>query len=238
MASPVSPGRTYRVREFAALAGVTVRTLHYYDRVGLLKPRRTRASYRVYSDSDLPRLQQIVVLKFLGLPLSEIAAALKSTSRFDAALKSQRFTVKRKRAYLDAVQHMLDELEAPSRNWTDLASCVRELTPFRPREGSTERQKLDEALRLVGERRKALDVTLEEYELNRDLRLAIARGDTPDTEAGRALVARWRAAINRFVGGDPALRDALAVVTQRRRPASDPAYHAFFDRAIHSRQQS
>ena len=229
---PSSSDRTYRVHEFAVLAGVTVRALHYYDRVGLLKPRRTRASYRVYRDSDLPRLQQIVVLKFLGLSLGEIAAASKSEARLDAALKTLRFAVRRKRAHLDAVLHMLDELETPARDWTDLASFVRDVTPPGPREGSSERQKLDEALRLLAERRKALNVTLEEYELNRDVRSAIARGETPDTPAGRALVSRWRASIDRFIGGDARLRNAFTLVMGRQRPASDPAYREFFDRAL------
>jgi DNA-binding transcriptional MerR regulator len=50
----------YRVRAFAELAGVTVRALHHYDRLGLLKPRRTAAGYRVYTTADLPTLEQIV----------------------------------------------------------------------------------------------------------------------------------------------------------------------------------
>ena len=227
--------RTYHVREFAALAGVTVRALHYYDRVGLLKPRRTRAAYRVYRDSDLPRLQQIAVLKFLGLSLSEVASALKSDARLESVLKTRRFVFKRKRAQLDVALHLLDELEAPSRDWADLASFVRELAPSSAREGSLERQKLDEALRLLGERRKALDVTLEEYELNRDVRLAIARGETPDTPAGQALIGRWRASIDRFIGGDPRLREALTFAMDNRRAPSDPAYRSFFDRAFAER---
>ena len=52
------------------LAGVTVRTLHHYDRLGLLRPAgRTAAGHRLYADRDLARLQQIVTLKFIGLPL-------------------------------------------------------------------------------------------------------------------------------------------------------------------------
>lgn len=62
-------GRTYRAREFATLAGVTVRTLHHYDRLELLKPRRTRAGHRVYSARDLESLEQIIALKFIGVPL-------------------------------------------------------------------------------------------------------------------------------------------------------------------------
>src|SRR6059036_742529 len=71
--------RTYRAQEFAELAGVTVRTLHHYDRLGLLKPSyRSDAGYRLYSQSDLARLEQIVVLKFLGLRLKSIGRLLKS----------------------------------------------------------------------------------------------------------------------------------------------------------------
>jgi DNA-binding transcriptional MerR regulator len=75
-----------------------VRTLHHYDRVGLLKPRRTRTSYRVYRDSDLPRLHQILVVEILGVSLTDIAAALKNSGRLEELLKTRRFAVKRTRA--------------------------------------------------------------------------------------------------------------------------------------------
>ena len=45
--------RTYRTAAFAALAGVTPRALRHYDRLGLLKPRRTTAGYRIYTERDL-----------------------------------------------------------------------------------------------------------------------------------------------------------------------------------------
>jgi DNA-binding transcriptional MerR regulator len=63
----------YRVSDFAEKAGITVRTLHHYDRLGLLKPSgRTEAGYRLYGERDFVRLQQIVTLKFIGLPLRQI----------------------------------------------------------------------------------------------------------------------------------------------------------------------
>src|SRR5262245_64639650 len=64
--------RSYRVREFAELAGVTVKALHYYDRLDLLKPARKSSGYRVYAEKDLERLEQIVALKFLGFSLRQI----------------------------------------------------------------------------------------------------------------------------------------------------------------------
>src|SRR3954468_17600055 len=65
------------VAEVAALAGVTVRTLHHYDRIGLLSPsERTPAGYRRYAPSDLDRLHQVLVYRELGFPLEEIATLL------------------------------------------------------------------------------------------------------------------------------------------------------------------
>jgi DNA-binding transcriptional MerR regulator len=60
--------RKYQVREFALLSGVTVRALHHYDRLGLLRPRRSHNGYRAYGEQDLARLEQIVALKFVGYP--------------------------------------------------------------------------------------------------------------------------------------------------------------------------
>jgi DNA-binding transcriptional MerR regulator len=65
------------VGEVASLAGVTVRTLHHYDRIGLLSPsERTPAGYRRYTPSDLDRLHQVLVYRELGFPLEEIAILL------------------------------------------------------------------------------------------------------------------------------------------------------------------
>lgn len=74
-------GRTYRVNEVAALAGVSVRTLHHYDAIGLLVPTgRTGSGYRLYDDAALLRLQQILIGRELGLPLEEIRRSLDDPS--------------------------------------------------------------------------------------------------------------------------------------------------------------
>lgn len=70
-------GKKYRVKELAELSGVTVRTLHHYDNIGLLVPaERTGAGYRRYDEDDLLRLQQILVGRELGLPLEQIKRLL------------------------------------------------------------------------------------------------------------------------------------------------------------------
>src|SRR3954464_14450345 len=70
-------GIRMNVGEVATLARVTVRTLHHYDRIGLLSPsERTAAGYRRYTPSDLDRLHRVLVYRELGFPLEEIATLL------------------------------------------------------------------------------------------------------------------------------------------------------------------
>ncbi|CAL9301126.1 MULTISPECIES: MerR family transcriptional regulator [unclassified Streptomyces] len=67
----------YSVGQVARLAGITVRTLHHYDEIGLLSPSgRSHAGHRRYGDDDLDRLQQILFYRELGFPLDEVAVLL------------------------------------------------------------------------------------------------------------------------------------------------------------------
>lgn len=68
---------SYSVGQVSAFAGVTVRTLHHYDKAGLLSPsERSAAGYRLYGEADLARLQQILFYRELGFSLGEIGAIL------------------------------------------------------------------------------------------------------------------------------------------------------------------
>src|SRR5262245_24122610 len=69
--------RTYQVNEVARITGVSVRTLHHYDKLRLLVPaERTEAGYRLYTDADLLRMQQILIGRALGLALEDIRKLL------------------------------------------------------------------------------------------------------------------------------------------------------------------
>src|SRR3954451_10114883 len=73
-----APGTTtWTVGQVAERSGVTVRTLHHYDEIGLLRPsRRSASGYRLYTDEDLVRLQHVVVYRRLGFSLEEVAGLL------------------------------------------------------------------------------------------------------------------------------------------------------------------
>ena len=85
---------TWTVGQVADLFDVTVRTLHHYDEIGLLVPsERSRAGYRLYTDEDLTRLQQVVVYRRLEMPLDEIATLLDGGEDAADHLRRQRATV-------------------------------------------------------------------------------------------------------------------------------------------------
>src|ERR1700677_961201 len=105
-------GRLYKVREFADLAGVTVRTLHHYDRIALLKPRRGNSGYRLYALTDLERLGQITALKFLGIPLREIKVLVGDRPRsVSESLRLQHRALKEKRDLITRAIHAIEEAE-------------------------------------------------------------------------------------------------------------------------------
>lgn len=101
--------RTYRVKDVARLARVTVRTLHHYDAIGLLVPSRTRTGHRVYGEDDLLRLQQILIGRELGLPLEEIGCML-TDPHFDRrkALLEQRELLMRRASETEAMIRAID----------------------------------------------------------------------------------------------------------------------------------
>ncbi|SDC36320.1 DNA-binding transcriptional regulator, MerR family [Geodermatophilus telluris] len=98
------------VGEVAALAGVTVRTLHHYDRIGLLSPSgRTAAGYRRYSAADLDRLHQVLLYRELGFPLEEVATLLDDPSADPAAHLRRQHRLLRDR--LERTQAMVAAVE-------------------------------------------------------------------------------------------------------------------------------
>lgn len=108
---------TYKVNEVAQLAGVSVRTLHYYDQIELLKPASiTPAGYRIYTGADLERLQQILFFKELEFSLEEIKAIL-SDPNFDRqrALTAHKAVLLQKKERLEkiieSVEKTIDSLE-------------------------------------------------------------------------------------------------------------------------------
>src|SRR5687768_5998297 len=99
----------FTVGELSRLTRITVRTLHHYDEIGLVRPsQRTGAGYRLYDQSDVLRLQQVLVFRELGVPLEAIASAIdEETSRADM-LRQHREVLVTRRGKLDAMLASID----------------------------------------------------------------------------------------------------------------------------------
>jgi MerR family transcriptional regulator, thiopeptide resistance regulator len=217
----VIPGTTklYRAREFAELAGVTVRTLHHYDRLGLLKPSyRSDAGYRLYSQSDLARLEQIVVLKFLGLPLKSIGNLLKSDlGSLPEVLELQQRVLAEKRLELNRTIEAISEAQATLHHadepdWTLITQIIRRVG-MQDDTAWTSKYFSDEARAKVEERKglwsPALQerVTREWNELFRDVEAAL--GEDPAGPLAQGLLARWHKLVGEFTGGNAEIQKGL-----------------------------
>ena len=102
----------HRVGEVAEMTGVSIRTLHHYDRIGLLKPaRRSEGGQRMYSETDLLKLQQVLTLRYLGFPLKRIGKLLERPD-FDlvASLRAQREALRDRAAELGQIEAALNAL--------------------------------------------------------------------------------------------------------------------------------
>ncbi len=117
--------KSYRVHQFAQLAGVTVKALRHYDRLGLLRPARSDAGYRLYQQADLARLQQIIALKSIGLPLAHIRQLIDRVPLpLIATFRQQREILEEKRRSLDRVIQALVAAEAALESGTSSGTAA------------------------------------------------------------------------------------------------------------------
>jgi DNA-binding transcriptional MerR regulator len=210
----------YKVHEFAELAGVTVRALHHYDRLGLLKPRsRTESGYRLYGDSDLARLEQIVVLKFLGLPLKEIRELLTRESDLRDSLRRQQTVLAEKRGQLDAAigaiqraEHSLEMKREP--DWSLFTKIIREIEMQNDTDWS--KQYYSKEAKAAVEERKALwspelqeRVSRDWARLLADVEAAIGDSADPASPKAQELAVRWKSLVGEFTGGNPEIQKGL-----------------------------
>jgi MerR family transcriptional regulator, thiopeptide resistance regulator len=123
--------RFYHSGQFARMASVTVRTLRYYDKVGLLSPSQyTESGYRLYTNEDLLSLQNILALKFLGFSLEEVRALLRTgPKRLEEVLAQQKAMMEEKRAQIATIIEAIEEterlLQTKRCNWESIARVIQ-----------------------------------------------------------------------------------------------------------------
>lgn len=199
----------YTVKQLADLAGVTPRTLRYYDRIGLLRPgRTTQAGYRFYGPEQVDRLQQILFYRELGFPLEEVARLLDQPD-FDAQ---------------EALQSHLEELEARRERLDALILTVKKTLKCQKGElDMSDKEKFEGfKTKLVEENEKKYGAEAREKygDGEVDAANAAVMGLTPEqyqewTGLGRELQERLEAAVR--AGDDPAGAEGKAITDLHRR---------------------
>ncbi len=202
----------YQVQEFAKRSGVTVRTLHHYDQIGLLKPSvYTEAGYRLYSDGDFAQLQQIVTLKFIGLPLKRIREILAGEQiRLVSMLRLQRLALQEKRRHLDRAIQAIEQAEQLATlenepDWKSLKQIIEVIT-MESNQDFFKEYYTEEQLAEFKKRRQTEGDSIRQTE--EDWRVLISEvkeavGDDPGSDRAQALAARWQELVERFTLGNP-----------------------------------
>lgn len=230
--------KAYTVRQLARMAGVSVRTLHHYDHIDLLKPSaRTAAGYRQYREPELLRLQQILFFKELDVPLDEIRGILDDPA-FDPirALQDHRQRLEKETARLNRLLNTIDRTlerlteEEPQMKMTD-EELYEGFTPEQVERYNREAQEMYDP-ELVRESWKRIrNMSKEQWQAVKDegdqvTRLIAELADrAPGDPEVQGLIARHHAWIEHFY---PASAEVYSGLGQGY--ASHPDFRATYDK--------
>ena len=228
-------GMSYTVNKLSKLAGVSVRTLHYYDEIGLLKPDAIRSNgYREYGDQAVLKLQQILFYRELDLSLEEIKAMV-SRPDFDpvAALEAHRVSLQGRAARLERLIQTVDDTLLHMKGLKEM-SPKQLFTAFSDEEqekyAREAEQMYDPAIVKESNRKFKTLSTAEKQrifdegnQIYADMVAAMPKGAaSPDVQA---IVERWRKHMDYFWTPNLEQLNGLAEVYN-----SDPRFKANFDK--------
>lgn len=196
-----------RVKEVAKLVGISVRTLHHYDEIGLLAPDETTdAGYRLYSDANLETLQQILFFKELDFPLQKIKEMMSSPDYDrDKAMELHRKLLLDKRRRIDmmiatiekTVRHAKGEIQMTNKEKFEGFDFSRN-----PYEKEARERWGDEAVDNANAKISGLS-TDKQQEISEEMnaiyfKLAALRGGSPESGEAQAAIKEWYDFLNRM----------------------------------------
>jgi DNA-binding transcriptional MerR regulator len=240
-------GYTWKIGELAEATGLTVRTLHHYDDIGLLPAvERTDSGHRIYGRAEVHRLYRIVALRQLGLSLEDIKGVLAGASddprevvrKHLADLTRQIELQDQLRKRLMTILETLEQAEEPSTE--DFIRALEMMTMI-------DSYYTPEQLAQLEERRKQLgDAGMEKAQQDwadviADATRLRADGADLDSDEVQDVVARWEDLISQFTGGDPGIRQSLQNMYEEEGPQKasrgmvDPDLMAWVGQAMEAR---
>ena len=221
---PMTPNRidlSLRVGQLAKRTGLSVRTLHYYDEIGLLSPpRRAESGYRLYGTAEIVRLQQIASLRQLGFALEEIRQIL---ARPGTSVREViELHMARIADQINEMERLRQRLEAIVRELNSNGSVTAEvLLDTMEAMNRMEKYYTPEQLEMLKQRREELGVErikaveAEWPELIAQVRAEYERGTDPSDPKVQALAKRWMELVREFTGGDPGIAQSVKQVWQQ-----------------------
>ena len=189
-----------RISEVAKLTGITVRTLHYYDEVGLLKPSEiTEAGYRLYSREDLEILQQILFFRELDFPLSQIKEIMNNPNYDkEEALKKQKELLIQQRQRIEGLIKLIEKRIEGDNNMSFKEFDMNEIEEnkkkyakeVKERWGTSKAYEESEKKTCSYNKEKWGDINQETSEIFKGF--AELRNSDPGSEEVQELVRRWQ----------------------------------------------
>jgi MerR family transcriptional regulator, thiopeptide resistance regulator len=232
----------WKVGDLARRTGLTVRALHWYDQLGLLRPsQRTPSGHRLYGPADVQRLQQIRSLRHLGFTLEEIQDCLRR-GRFTPAkvlrlhLAELQEQIRRERHLAGRLERLANRLDAAGAVSVDeLMTIIEEITMSESYLTPEQLAEVQARGRRLGEAHiKAVEA--EWPTLIASVRAEMAKGTAPSDPRVQAMARRWKELVDEFTGGNPGIEKALAQNYQqnpeaRRRAGLDGEIFAYVRQA-------
>lgn len=210
-----------RVGEVARRSGVTVRTLHHYEALGLLGPvGRSAAGYRLYDAANIEQLHQVCALRHLGFGLHRIRSVLDRNDHslletIDRHLNQLQDEVARRQRLIARLEWIAKTLRSNGAVSIDeILTAIEEMTKVDAYYTAEQLAELEARRSDLGE--EGMRAAEKEWAtLIDEVRAEMANGTDPTSERVRSLAARWQALVNAFTGDNPEIAASLQRMWQQ-----------------------
>lgn len=208
------------------MTGITVRTLHHYDEIGLLSPsNHTESGHRLYTHTEVVRLQHIVSLRHLGFSLEQVQEALsqpafsplKIIPSLRAELRQRRIECEELDERLERIEQMMPAGKDVSTG--DLIEIIERITMFEKYLTKEQIAKIDEIQKQLGPQRIEEMTTTDWPQLIGEVQEQMERGTNPSSPNVHALALRWMKLLNEKTGGDTELAKGYGEIIEK-----DPSF--------------